>query len=638
MGDDVGYDEWWKSSPQEVVDPLRLKVEGTLPEWLHGNLIRVGPGRFEVGRQKLQHQIDGLAKITKYKITRGGDVTFQTRHLQTDLFNRTGMAAPPSSLWALWTEPALVTMLPVQPTYTPCQRVRAIIEEPATDNTNIVVWRTGKTIHACSDTSVASNAFDLETLESRGHAVVEVDAPRRETDTITGAHRHHVINGSDTVGWSGRVDLSASTSVPATIVSVYRDTPVEADAGAPMAKRRYIGQVRIPLAEHGLPMIHSFQVTERYVIFVVCSLCVEPHLIGSKLFVLAEPFAGVQTLGWRGEQNTTVYVMDIESTDPTAKPVRTFTIDPMFMNHHINAWEDAASGQITMDVIAYKDGSFLSNPRGFGNLEVMRSHEERAALKGLHPTIRRYTLNMQRGAAHKSHHLAAGHRPAVSHFPAVMSATKTAASRRPATHHRLDANRRPAAHRRLTAERRLAAKQRAASRAAPHWAPWTPFELSFDRRWPTPADEWPAPPGLPAATGPLHMEMPCFNERKHGSPYRYVWGVGSPGSAPTHVTGLVKVDLGEPGATATNGREKVDAPCLSWYRTSHYPSEPIFVPRPGATAEDDGVLLSVMLDGKRSKSYLLVLNATTMQTMATAYSPVVMPADFHGAWFSDDEM
>ena len=113
-----------------------------------------------------------------------------------------------------------------------------------------------------------------------------------------------------------------------------------------MAKRRYIGQVRIPLAEHGLPMIHSFQVTERYVIFVVCSLCVEPHLIGSKLFVLAEPFAGVQTLGWRGEQNTTVYVMDIESTDPTAKPVRTFTIDPMFMNHHINAWEDEAAGEV----------------------------------------------------------------------------------------------------------------------------------------------------------------------------------------------------------------------------------------------------------------------------------------------------
>ena len=53
-------------------------------------------------------------------------------------------------------------------------------------------------------------------------------------------------------------------------------------------------------------------------------------------------------------------------------------------------------------------------------------------------------------------------------------------------------------------------------------------------------------------------------------------------------------------------------------------------------SEDDGVVLSVMLDGKRGKSYLLVLNETTMQTMATAYSPVVMPADFHGEWFPRD--
>jgi carotenoid cleavage dioxygenase-like enzyme len=45
-----------------------------------------------------------------------------------------------------------------------------------------------------------------------------------------------------------------------------------------------------------------------------------------------------------------------------------------------------------------------------------------------------------------------------------------------------------------------------------------------------------------------------------------------------------------------------------------------------------------MLDGKRGKSYLLVLNATTMQTMATAYSPVVMPADFHGEWFPHEEV
>ena len=259
-----GYDLWWSSDPTEVTEPLRLEVHGQLPAWLKGSLVRVGPGQFEVGRQRLQHQMDGLAKLTRYAID-GSRVTFQTRMLRSDLFNRTKLAAPPSSPWALWTEPALLTMLPVVPTYTPCQRVRALMEEPATDNTNIFIWRTGKTIHACSDTSIATNAFDLDTLESRGHATVESDSPSHSTDTTTGAHRQHVINGSATIGWSGHIDMRQDKlSLSATVISVYRDEPIEADAAAaeatdvgatsaeeestvarPAARRRRIGMVRV---------------------------------------------------------------------------------------------------------------------------------------------------------------------------------------------------------------------------------------------------------------------------------------------------------------------------------------------------------------------------------------------------------
>lgn len=596
-----GYERWWSCDPTEVAAPLRIDVHGELPAWLKGSIVRLGPGQFQVGRQQLKHQLDGLAKLTKYTISEG-DVAFQTRMLRSHLFNRTKLAAPPSSRrWApQWTEPALITMLASQPTYTPCQRVRALFEDSATDNTNIFVCRTGNTFHACSDSSIQSNAFDLDTLASRGHTRVELEAPRRMPEqTMTGAHRSHVINGSDTVGWTGSIDVDPSLVLPAaTVISVYRDAPIqptddEANVETPLtARRRYIGQVRIPLAGNGLPMIHSFQVTRRYVILVLCSLRVEPHLIGSKLFVLQEPFAGVQTLGWRGNQNTTVYVMDIESTDPTTGPLHTFSIDPMFLNHHINAWEDEAGGgrEVIMDVIAYRDGSFLSNPRGFGNLEVMRSSKERAILKLLTPTIRRYTLDLKLTVSRSWS-------PTGDIFSGV---------------HQLD---------------------------EPLWASWVPFELSPDQRLPTPAEEWPAPSESTPTANVLHMEMPRFNERKHGLPYRFVWGIGSPDSSPVHVSGIVKVDLGDPTCSSAPGADShlpINAPCLSWYRASHYPSEPIFVPRPGAMSEDDGVVLSVMLDGKRGKSYLLVLNATTMQTMATAYSPVVMPADFHGEWFPRD--
>ena len=72
------------------------------------------------------------------------------------------------------------------------------------------------------------------------------------------------------------------------------------------------------------------------------------------------------------------------------------------------------------------------------------------------------------------------------------------------------------------------------------------------------------------------------------------------------------------------------AAVTAWQRDNHYTSEPIFVPRPNATREDDGVVLSFALDGAAGRSYLLALDATTMQTIGTARMPVTLPNDVHG--------
>eukprot|EP00961_Rhodomonas_salina_P172534 2326706-Rhodomonas_salina.1 len=63
--------------------------------------------------------------------------------------------------------------------------------------------------------------------------------------------------------------------------------------------------------------------------------------------------------------------------------------------------------------------------------------------------------------------------------------------------------------------------------------------------------------------------------------------------------------------------------------------EPIFVPNPQAASEDDGVLLSVVLDGSTDKSFLLGLDAATMQEVFRAQLPHHCPAGFHGEWFGD---
>jgi carotenoid cleavage dioxygenase-like enzyme len=61
----------------------------------------------------------------------------------------------------------------------------------------------------------------------------------------------------------------------------------------------------------------------------------------------------------------------------------------------------------------------------------------------------------------------------------------------------------------------------------------------------------------------------------------------------------------------------------------------VFVPAPERTAEDDGVVLSVVLDAARENSFLLVLDARTFAEKARAEIPHAVLFGYHGAYFED---
>ena len=72
-----------------------------------------------------------------------------------------------------------------------------------------------------------------------------------------------------------------------------------------------------------------------------------------------------------------------------------------------------------------------------------------------------------------------------------------------------------------------------------------------------------------------------------------------------------------------------------WGSENCYPSEPVFVPAPGNdNNEDDGVLLSVIFEGQKIKSYLVVLDAKNLSELArTDLLPQVIPLSFgHGSF------
>jgi carotenoid cleavage dioxygenase-like enzyme len=113
------------------------------------------------------------------------------------------------------------------------------------------------------------------------------------------------------------------------------------------------------------------------------------------------------------------------------------------------------------------------------------------------------------------------------------------------------------------------------------------------------------------------MELPRINYgRCNERPYRYAWGVGlSPEGA--WLDRLVKADVVERGTRI-------------WEERGSFPGEPVFVAAPDAEAEDEGVLLSVVLDGDRGSSCLLVLDARDLSELARAEVPHHIPFGFHG--------
>jgi beta,beta-carotene 9',10'-dioxygenase len=123
--------------------------------------------------------------------------------------------------------------------------------------------------------------------------------------------------------------------------------------------------------------------------------------------------------------------------------------------------------------------------------------------------------------------------------------------------------------------------------------------------------------GSPVAT----LELPRINyETRAGKPYRYVWGTGVQAKG-DFLDSIVKIDL-------DTGR------VLRWYKQGLYPGEPVFVPQPGAKAEDAGALLSVVLDIEKDRSLLLVLDAATLEERARAEAPHAIPFHFHGNYFA----
>ena len=133
-----------------------------------------------------------------------------------------------------------------------------------------------------------------------------------------------------------------------------------------------------------------------------------------------------------------------------------------------------------------------------------------------------------------------------------------------------------------------------------------------------------------------------------GTPIRHSYGLtgfppmdssnnyGSDKSGNFEFWSIVKMDHGA-AESLLNKTDSKEHTISSWNSKNCYPSESIYVSRHKERQnhdDDDGVVLSIVYDGNKRESFLLVLDAKSMEELGRCYLKKHICFSFHGSFFA----
>ena len=308
----TAYGPGFRSLTTEVHDH-RPTVEGTVPDWLSGTLVRNGPGRFDVGDRRVSHWFDGLAMLRRYAFA-DGTVRYSNRFLRTGAYEDaldgrlTGQFGTDTRGWRR----ALSWL-------------RSLGVPDPTDNANVHVARIDGEYVALTE-APRRVAFDPRTLETRGEFTFADDL----TEHITAAHLVDDPHRGELVGFATQFGRTPQ-------YHLYR-----------LARDSREREVIASLDARGPAYVHDCSVTADHVVVV------ESPLVLSVLRAL-NPFSegAMDMLDWQPDRGTRVLVVDRDTGEVVADP----TLDPAFTFHHVNAYVDGDA--VVVDLVEFPDGDIV---------------------------------------------------------------------------------------------------------------------------------------------------------------------------------------------------------------------------------------------------------------------------------------
>jgi beta,beta-carotene 9',10'-dioxygenase len=318
-----------------------LPVQGSIPEWLTGTLLRMGPGRYGWGPDSYRHWFDGSGMIHKFSFA-AGEVAYANRYVR-------GTA---------YAENERVGRIIAQTFATdPCQELfrKGFVHYHPTGNANVNAITAGDMLMALGEAPLPI-AIDPQTLETRGEwpwrDEILLDADGKPRPQHTTAHPHFDRATGDLIN---HVEIFA------------RECRYEIHRGPRDGKRTRFAVVPVERPAY----MHSFGMTEQYVVLAEYPLVADVEAIAER----KRPF--IENYAWLPERGTIFTVV----SKADGKVVARAQAEPFLGIHQINCFERDAS--IVFDVPAYPEGRHITN------LYLDR----RAAAEALEKSqVRRYTV------------------------------------------------------------------------------------------------------------------------------------------------------------------------------------------------------------------------------------------------------
>lgn len=120
------------------------------------------------------------------------------------------------------------------------------------------------------------------------------------------------------------------------------------------------------------------------------------------------------------------------------------------------------------------------------------------------------------------------------------------------------------------------------------------------------------------------VEFPTINPSLLGRQTRYVYLTNISPPAPGKIDGILKYDMQTGRFTEHTFVDQQEG------------GEALFIPRPGGTSEDDGLLVTFVWNRQAGSSECYFINAMSMDVVARVQLPNRVPFGFHGSWIPGD--